>query len=123
MQYQYIIVGVPLQGSALLRTGACSSGAPAAIYRYSDRWLCRSVLCPSLCDNPRLGLPLWWQGKLVPEAWDRARREIAKQGWSSRPSLPDSVWALDPTIKGVLMLANELVQRGLGDEVFTLAQE
>jgi hypothetical protein len=69
----------------------------------------------------RAALPLWWDGALVPEGWDRARRveeTVQRSGEVLEP------WPLDPMRRGgaryVQLLARALVTAGLASRVVLL---
>lgn len=91
------IVVVPAEGDpgGLLDDGACFSSPPMARLnrRFEPaaprdgmvyRWMAggREAYCAMAntqnrmrpLSDGRFGLPIWWDGKLVPEGWDRLRR-------------------------------------------------
>ena len=71
--------------------------------------------------NAERALPLWWDGALVPEGWDRARRVITAQGWTAFDALPTRAWCMEPRHPlDVLLLAEDLVTRGRASRVVML---
>ena len=76
-------------------------------------------------------LPLWWDGQLVPEGWDRARRVLWTRGRHIHPAHHYVVHAievesLDLETEGASTsaqwLAVELVRQGFGSRVVRLAR-
>ncbi len=104
------VLVVPADGDpgGLLRCGVCATGAPATASLVDGVWL------PALrCDEAGTALPLWWDGTLVPEGWDRLRRVLARLGRASTylgiESLSD--------VADVIRAAEYAVAAGLGARV------
>lgn len=80
----------------------------------------RDVTNPMRVVMPHWALPLWWDGALVPEGWDRARRII-----DSAP-LPgaamDFVHDFHPDVVMTEAIADWLVQASLAARVVRLAR-
>lgn len=70
-------------------------------------------------DGYELALPLWWEGALVPEGWDRARRVA-----NDSPTMPDysSLRAFTATPESCGWLADALVTMDLASRVVRLAR-
>lgn len=107
------VLVVPAEGDpgGLLAPGACGSVPPSAwVRRYGRgaRWT------PGLSGHrtPGDALPLWWDGALVPEGWDRARR-VGISVWNNEPN---------PDLGTVLVCATSLCDRGWGARVVRLAR-
>ena len=83
---------VPAKGDpgGLLARGACSSAPPICSRSWhEDHWVSRWVEWES--DE---ALPLWWDGALVPEGWDRlvrAQRRASDSG-PLYPPEPAMAW-------------------------------
>jgi hypothetical protein len=59
-------------------------------------------------------LPLWWDGELVPEGWDRARRVYAAACAAYPDTIADRAHeTANPELPRVLALADMLVSHGL----------
>lgn len=79
------VIVVPASGDpgGLLAVGRCGA-LPPTVYQsfHPPTW---KIGHP----GPLLGaLPLWWDGALVPEGWDRARRVLASWLESSHNTIP-----------------------------------
>ncbi len=122
------VLVVPAEGDpgGLLSPGRCGSslgGGPPCAELYgvwcgaydamretaSDQWSGEPTEAPKA-----IALPLWWDGALVPEGWDRARRVHRATGWET------SIKA-NPTCSQAISLARDLVA-ALGGRVVRLAR-
>jgi len=93
----------------LLRPGPCGS-RPARAYRAaSGAW----VDVEPLAGWTACALPLWWDGALVPEGWDRARRVHDRQSNAFQESL-------NHHLDNVLGLGRALVALGFATRVVLL---
>lgn len=111
----YGVLIVPVRGgssSALLAIGGCSFSPPAqAIVDPDGNWVISSLNVPSRA------LPVWWEGRLCAEGWDRARR-VLNQIEAGR-GLPPIV--NDPThVDGVIWAAQRIVKAGYAERVIRL---
>ena len=85
------------------------------VWEYGDVWQ----------EGYPRALPLWWDGALVPEGWDRARRVLWESPASIHPAHRGAVHAFTPESgdpSGAEWLACELVRWGLASRVFRLAR-
>ena len=78
----------------------------------------RDVTDPMRVVMPHWALPLWWDGALVPEGWDRARRVAHKVDLTERMRIE----AWNPTIEEVIRFADLLVKVSLAPRVVRLAR-
>lgn len=89
---------------------------PPSVGLYADRWY--GWPGPDgwkvRCD----GLPLWWDGAVVPDGWDRARRASFEAGRAS----VGAVQLFDPRLSDVLHIASGLVVGGMASRVVRFVQ-
>jgi hypothetical protein len=113
-----LVVPAEKDPAGLLAEGRC--GWPPAVAwtdHQPDGWHWR-------VGNTRKGhaLPLWWDGALVPEGWDRARR-----AWFNSVAVSHDAEAVyemfDPTLELMLPLADSLVGTGLASRVARLTRD
>lgn len=117
------VLVVPAEGDpgGLLAPGRCGAYAPSVFRCSCGRW--DHAGCASFATGtPTRALPLWWDDALVPEGWDRARRVIEAQGWSARSTMPQWTWQMTPGLAGVLVLAEDMVARGLASRAVLLGR-
>jgi len=94
----------------LLRPGPCRSRA-ACVYRAaSGAW----VDVEPLAGWTACALPLWWDGALVPEGWDRARRVARAAGVTT--FWPDE----EPSLRSVVRQGELLIEGNLASRVVLL---
>lgn len=62
-------------------------------------------------------LPLWWDGALVPEGWDRAQRAA-----NTHDTLDEDLFRVHPDFDDVDAFAGGLVECGLASRVVRLAR-
>lgn len=77
-------------------------------------------------DGPNAWDVMRWDGKLVESGWDAARRAISRQGWACFKAMSSDAWTMNPTLNGVIELAENMVIRGLAERVvliYELPQE
>jgi hypothetical protein len=101
---------VPADGDpgGLLAAGRCSLATPACCSEYGRAgWMVG--LWPASA-----ALPLWWDGALVPEGWDRLQREVHRE---AQP-LTWHMWR--PRLARVLVEAETAVCVGLASRVVRL---
>ncbi len=113
------VLVVPVDGDigGLLAVGRCGARAPCCTRLRSfgdepERWAAgRMVGYP----GEIVALPLWWDGALVPEGWDRARRVLDARGdaWVGR-------YLFAPTLSNVIIGAQAFVYNGLAARVVLL---
>lgn len=121
------IVVIPAAGDpgGLLAEGPCGAlpptvhaveGAIATGWRTAIEGVWFEGRAPHLPDGmPRVqALPLWWNGKLVPEGWWRGWR-----AWVSG-DFPGAPCPVQATIADCLQLAKELVFYGIASRVVLL---
>lgn len=119
------IVVVPTEaGRVLTMEGPCGARAGMVFAAGTSCLDCGRAfpawapMCPD-CGGPGRseGLPLWWDGALVPEGWDRARRvAFDAAGFTGGPALAaalDAVEVVYPSAAGVLHMALALEAAGL----------
>lgn len=124
------VVVVPVEGDpgGLLAPGQCGAMPPCVRYyplRASDGV---GLLGPGWVSERRhiasygSALPLWWDGALVPEGWDRVRRALFAYEYRVEPEpLPrNGWWRLDPTLDFILVAANDLLATGRAARVVLL---
>ncbi len=71
----HAIVIVPTEaGVALRRAGRCGGTPPMVSRGRRGGWFSGRSAEESWADADEHGIPLVWDGELVPEGWDRARR-------------------------------------------------
>lgn len=114
----HAVLVVPAEGDpgGLLAAGPCGS-APPAVYRIpGEDWQ------PGLAPKPdrpppkilRFALPLWWDGALVPEGWDRARRVYGVSCADYPDVIADRAYDTPlPGMQRLQALADMLVSHGL----------
>lgn len=117
------VLVVPAVGDPgrLLEKGSASHFAPAEVPRCGcGSWVWHG--CARLMTEPwHFALPLWWEEKLCPEGWDRARRRLLTPGGENH-GLGMAAWAMLPEVGGVRTLADKLVEVGLASRVVRLAR-
>lgn len=93
------VLVVPAEGDpgGLLREGSCGP-IPAMVANYGSWGLAgqgpRDWYITSTVWVGAVALPLWWDGALVPEGWDRARR-VADDRFYSEMCDPDVDCAIE----------------------------
>lgn len=116
------VLVVPAKGDpgGLLAAGRCGTWPPASVCLGDEGW--------------RVGiaraLPLWWDGALVPEGWDRARRVWFGSDAPGRPDIGDDPLyddlldavsiIFEPELEHVLALARSLTDIGRAFRVVLL---
>ena len=122
------VLVVPTEGDpgGLLAAGRCGAAPPEA---YNVQDVRRSASARWELDRPlgtslwAYALPLWWDGALVPEGWDRARRVYGRCGWDPRGYDPDCQMGIaDPALGGALSIAEGLVACERASRVVRLAR-
>lgn len=124
------VLVVPAEGDpgGVLAEGACNAfppcvGLPGDECSDSDH-LAKGfdLQCPE-CGSPwdHPALPLWWDGALVPEGWDRARRMLVRPRCTVQP---ETGWLHDfhPFVNRVAAIAHALVRAGFASRVVCLAR-
>lgn len=116
------VLVVPAEGDpgGLLAEGACQAWPPrvgsSAAHDYGSWKAGAKEWTPMGWDEQGAydteALPLWWDGALVPEGYDRARRVGISQ-WDDTPN---------PDIDTVMICAVSLCERGWGYRVVRLAR-
>jgi hypothetical protein len=118
-----LVVPAPNDPGGLLAKGACG-GVPAMVgwYPPDANWSRIEWMLAEDHANRR-ALPLWWNGALCPEGWDRARRAYAV-GVGAVLSHPAILYAesFDPTIGEVETMADGLCFQGLASRVVRLTR-
>lgn len=111
-----LLVCVP--GSPLLADG------PALKLPVGMQWIVSRRGTPPVVKTDEWdALPLWWDGALVPEGWDRARRHYAGSVDQEADTLSDFdrlLLLFAPTADVVLRLARAIVTAGLAERVVCL---
>ena len=108
--------GSPNRG-VLLRAGVLGSGPPLmARFEPGGDWFRDGFNRDDLSEVVELGLPLWWNGALVPEGWFRAwslAREAGMTSW--RPSEMRALRRLPPKVdrETLVVLGKLLVRKGV----------
>jgi hypothetical protein len=118
-----LVVPAPGDPGGLLAHGSCESWPPLVFVR-RDGWLGPTgwVVGRPVGGEQR-ALPLWWDGALVPEGWDRAVRSLDSdqeppptpwhgQRWAPSPRYPD--------IGQVRWMGERLVRTGFASRVVLL---
>lgn len=104
---------VPTEAGAALRlTGRCGSSPPMAHRSRRDgSWSSRG----DWCDTEESALPLRWDGALVPEGWDRARRVAwgALDWFNESEHAARAAAQLSPDAAKVLALVRAMERGGL----------
>jgi hypothetical protein len=123
----------------LLEPGPCDAMPPVVVsghlcaYEGHRRWQLHSDFAGDgcyMCHYPLRALPLWWNGALCPEGWDRARRALWESNALVHPAhhsllhsfRPDDGDGLDPARDACEWLAVELVRLGLAVRVVRLTR-
>ena len=107
------VLVVPAEGDpgGLLSPGRCSAVPPVVVsghvcvYDYHREWQPLGDFVGSdcyMCRHPVRALPLWWDGALVPEGWDRFVRAACTLAGDDRPvsrfpALADMLRAASPS--------------------------
>lgn len=105
---------VPAKGDpgGLLAEGVCNALPPLAV-DMGGWWSAVGDVADRDWDDAEYALPLWWDGALVPEGWDRLRRVLARLGRASTylgiESLSD--------VADVVRAAEYAVAAGVGSRV------
>jgi hypothetical protein len=124
-----LVVPAPGDPGRLVWPGACGP-APAVVesgdvcaHDWHREWKPRSeqaeINC-YMCRYPKQALPLWWDGALVPEGWDRACRALVSRCNELAPNPLDPEPPRFPTFDDVEALAAFLVPLGLASRVVLL---
>jgi hypothetical protein len=121
------VLVVPAEGDpgGLLAAGACGS-IPPLVRRWDTArgpWWGRHYCPEGSVVTDDYGLPLWWDGSLVPEGWDRARRAyVAGAGAVLSHPAVRQVELLDPTPDQAVVLADGLLYRSFASRVVRLTR-
>lgn len=84
-----LVVPAPGDPGGLLAPGACGA-RPPLVRRWDTArgpWWGRHYCPEGSVVTDDYGLPLWWDGCLVPEGWDRLRRRL-RAAWPGREMWP-----------------------------------
>ena len=118
----HAILLVPTEdGASLLALGRLGQRPPCLV-SYPKRgpdtqppWSPYAIPTMDMGYGRVLALPLRWDGELVPEGWDRARRACADLPRGQRPTGPVLMWLHDfrPLCSDVVVLAQFLASAGL----------
>jgi hypothetical protein len=96
------VLVVPAAGdpAGLLTTGRCDSVPPevqsghACGHAYHREWKPAGEMTDCyMCRHPASALPLWWDGSLVPEGWDRLNRALYRHKMAGRRSAESAEYA------------------------------
>jgi hypothetical protein len=116
------VLVVPADGDpgGLLAMGKLGQRPPCVIDygRSTDGW--QPYAIPTMTTGTgTLALPLWWDGALVPEGWDRARRV-----WFHTPGRTplDQGHRFEVSLAQAEMVGLDLVRLGLASRVVRLAR-
>ena len=133
-----LVVPAPGDPGGLLRDGPAGARPPVAVAlkldadRHVDmraplRWLAWHEVPESLVAgtneeilhalNAERALPLWWDGALVTEGWDWARRALVEHGRTHNAA---GVYCFLPLEDEVAALARRMVVDGLASRVVVL---
>jgi hypothetical protein len=128
------VLVVPAAGDpgGLLAAGPCGGVPPRVLsghtcaYGSHQEWQTPDDLDGRdcyMCRHPLFALPLWWDGALVPEGWDRARRVYltACRG-NPRAVHYGTAEVRDPDLYELVGVADELVHADLASRVVRLAR-
>jgi hypothetical protein len=116
------VLVVPAEGDpgGLLARGGCEARPPlvhrriALITDPAYTWLNGWRTQGSIASDVESALPLWWDGALVPEGWDRARRVYAASCADHPDVIADRAYDTpSPGMQRLLALADMLVSHGL----------
>lgn len=121
------VLVVPAKGDpgGLLTGGFFSSWPPTALRvgTFVGVTWCATVSSQFDPDYDR-ALVLWWNGSLVPEGWDRARRVYGRHGWDTPEYDPKGQMGIaDPALAGVDAIADGLVRQGLASRIVRLVRD
>lgn len=72
-------------------------GCPACVTEGPGGWVHGMRSSPT--GEPRWALPLWWEGSLVPEGWDRLRRVMRAHALDQDPDAGQVRWAAAVAVK------------------------
>jgi hypothetical protein len=124
---------VPADGDpgGLLAAGRCGSGEPnptVPVLAPACCWLTAGPYPVWRAGNPApwawvvRALPLWWDGALVPEGWDRARRVFYAHGPAHDVESIKRGPGTNPPLSFVEEVAPWFVECGLASRVVRLAR-
>jgi hypothetical protein len=121
------VLVVPAEGDpgGLLASGRFPSWPPTAIRVETPigaTWV--ATVSNDFDPDDVRALVLWWDGALVPEGWDRARRVYEATGWDTPEFDPLCALARpDPDLALLVSIAEGLVRQGLASRVVRLARD
>jgi hypothetical protein len=116
------VLVVPVAGDpgGLTTPGRCNARPPMATSSHTCGYLSHRewTIEPEpracyMCRHPMEALTLWWDGALVPEGWDRARRVIWNRlGWAWDDEMVALLSEMEPTVAQAITVAGWLVVPG-----------